>query len=446
MCNLKEELQLIPVTIDDMEFYRLNISMKEICERVGIAGFEVYDELRKQGFVIDKPILVSQKDLEDYIELEKKNQARSEFDEMTREEQFYSDVRNLIANSAYFDRIMHSPDGKVGLIDSCDNVVVPPIFDSCEGVSYLFYREQHAVVGKDGKFWLTPRDGSGKIITPAPGYDSVEKLFGSTFVTRNGKKGCIGIYSGTELIPPVMDLLKDVVDDRIFIMDNKIGYYHRFDRLYIKPQFTAIDFTTHQFCLNNRWGWLLEDGAFTEHMPKNQYDMMLVHWEIKSYLEKNPNEKPVYYSLDEVHSHMEDARKERRRKPSSYLKLPALRLPKGIKALKEIQTALANLAKNNVSIKIKTTNGLEINVCAIQAGQERLMRLEWTAVENKDIWTDLKLPMLNSVHAILSAIDNKFALTLQRDFSLKEISKLNRFISWYLTDFRKTIISDIVIE
>lgn len=443
MNNLKEELQLIPVTIDNMEFYRMSIPMKEICERVGKAGFEVYDELRKQDFVIDKHILVSQKDLEDYIELEKQNQARSEFDEKTQEEQFYSDVRNLLANSAYFDRILHGTDGKVGLIDSCDNVVVPPIFDSCDGVSYLFDRDQHAVVGRDGKFWLTPRDGSGRIITPAPGYDSVEKLFGSTFVTRNGKKGYIGIYSGDELIPPVMDLLKDVVDDRIFIMNNKIGYYHRFDRLYIEPQFTAIDFTSHQFCLNNRWGWLLDNGSFTEDIPKSQYDMMLVNWEIKYYLEKNPDEKPVYYSLDEVHSHMEEARKEMRRKPSSYLKLPTLKLPTGIKALKEVRAALMNLTTDYGSINIKTTNGLDIMISAIQVEQERILRLEWTSIENKDIWADLKLPMLSSMHAILSAFDNKFVLTLQRDFSLKEISKLSRFISRYLTDFRKTAISDI---
>ena len=54
MNNLKDKLQLIPVTIDNMEFYRMSIPMKEICERVGKAGFEVYDELRKQGFVIDR--------------------------------------------------------------------------------------------------------------------------------------------------------------------------------------------------------------------------------------------------------------------------------------------------------------------------------------------------------------------------------------------------------
>ena len=74
MENLKEQLIIETVEIDSQKYSRLNLSIKEICYRVGVAGFAVFKKLQEMGIELPAPILVSQQDVDDYNNYEKTHQ------------------------------------------------------------------------------------------------------------------------------------------------------------------------------------------------------------------------------------------------------------------------------------------------------------------------------------------------------------------------------------
>ena len=454
MENLKEQLIIETVEIDSQKYSRLNLSIKEICYRVGVAGFAVFKKLQEMGIELPAPILVSQQDVDDYNNYEKTHQNFVPMSEMTPEYEFELDTINLIANSAYFDREFVSADGKVGLIDSLGNIVVPPIFDSAEGTEYLFHANNKAIVGKDGKLWLTPRDGTGHIVNITQGYDNVTPKFQLPFVERAGKHGLVDLTTGKELIPSEMDWIKQVVNDYVFGKNGKLGYYSMLaykEVKYLAPVYDAFDLTSRQFKRDEQWGWLLTDGTFTTETPCLGESSIFITWHPECYIDKDPKEEEKYLSLDDLKKKLKalekNALKERNRTLASRLDLPTLNFQRGFKAADEIekplQDELAFCIKNTIWNKtfyfgMFNEDKPLIYIKFTNIGKGITMNLEWTDSELEDQWRDLKLPekIMRSLHVIISASEERPILTFQRQFKANQLKKLAKFLTYYLLEFR----------
>ena len=344
MENILEELKVNKEIIEEKEYARLNMPIRKVCAGLGVAGFKLFEKLEENGIVLKCPILVSTQDVKDYHEYENRHLLYEPFCELTENEKFEQDINHLIANSAYFDIPFTGQDGKVGLKDTLGNVTVPAIFDWVEGSDYLFYDRSLARVKKDGKIWLTPRDGSGEIVSV--GYDKIKPYFSNAYVERNGRQGFLDLETGKELIPTEMDWMKQTISDYVFIRNGKIGYYLYYGEEpgYVYPQFEEINLSTHQFLKDGEWGYLLEDNSFTTDIPRLRKYVRDVIWDAEHYFEKNPNLPEKYYTLEEmgknIFSTWEQKVKERTRSPRTFLKLPKLQLPESVKIIKEVKDVL----------------------------------------------------------------------------------------------------------
>lgn len=288
MENILKRLKVSKEKIEGQDYARLNMTINELSKGLGVAGFKLFEKLEENGIVLKCPILVSAEDIK-YHHNYCSHRYDQPFHELSKEEKFEQDINHLIANSAYFDIPFSGEDGKVGLKDTLGNITVPPIFDWAEGTDYLFYDRTLARVKKDGKIWLTPRTGSGEIISV--GYDKVDPYFSNAYVERNGRQGFLDLESGKELIPAEMDWLKQTISDYVFIRNGKIGYYFYYaeEPGYVYPQFEAINLSTHQFLKDGEWGYILEDNSFTTDIPRLRRYVRDVIWDAEHYFEKNPN-------------------------------------------------------------------------------------------------------------------------------------------------------------
>lgn len=263
---LKDQIEVTWLTINGKRYGRLNMPMKELCTRLKQGG--AFIGLKLSIMNIDAPMcfLLSQQDIDDYNDFEKKDSNIQTPPDWPSNRDFVWEVNEVYINAYYFDYAFFGEDGKVGLKDTCGNIVVPPLFDSAEGIDCIYFKDNMVVVGKDGKLWLTPRDGSGRIVNPNRGYDIVKTDWWNGYVMRAGKQGLVDLHNGCELIPSDMDWLRPSMRDFVFSRDGKIGYFHCFpweDRVYIEPEYDAIDLSTQQFMKNGEWGWVLSDGTFT---------------------------------------------------------------------------------------------------------------------------------------------------------------------------------------
>lgn len=460
MEKLKEQLVVTNVDINGCQYARLNMPLKEICHRIGVAGFDIFDKLKELGIETGGPILVSQQDIDDYKSYEREHPVYNP--DCSEAEEFAAGVNCLIANSAYFDQPLTDDNGNVGLIDTLGNIVVPPLFDSAEGTSYLFHAQNKAIVKKDGKFWLTPRDGSGQIININRGYDSINPYFHYAYVIRDGKHGLVDLTTGHELIPSEMDWLKQVVNDYVFGKDGKIGYYSVFDcneSLESEPLFDAINLTTRQFMKDGEWGWYLKGGVFTTEIPCEEDRSFQVVWKYEHFIDTNPDEEERYITLEELTRHLKASvrkmSKERTRTLASRLNLPSLRFPKGFTAIEEIEGSLTEILKRCVKEKrkeVKIWFGTKsegepiVDVNFLNKGKGMTMQLEWIDDDLKDQWRDIKLPekMQKFLNVIIYASKERPVLKFTRQFEASQVKLLSKFLTYYIVEFRQIARKDII--
>lgn len=458
MEDLLKRLKVSKEQIEGQNYARLNLTIKELCEGLGVAGFKIFEKLEEKGVVLKCPILVSAQDVKDYHDYESRHRFYEPFCELTEKEKFEQDINHLIANSAYFDIPFKGEEGKVGLKDTLGNITVPPIFDWAEGTDYLFYDRTMARVKKDGKIWLTPRDGGGEI--KGAGYEKIEPYFSNAYVQRNGRQGFLDLESGKEVIPAEMEWLKQTISDYVFIRNGKIGYYFYYgeEPRYVYPQFEAINLSTHQFFKEGEWGYLLEDTSFTTEIPRSRRYVRDVIWDSEHYFEKNPNVPEQYYTLEEmeqnIFSNWDQKIKERTRSPRTFLKLTKLQLPESVKIIKEVKVALeeaVSSVKGKTKANVKLAFGLKhykqstLDVYVTRNENNITIELTIDAKTKEEQWELLALPkgLCKSFNQILYVNGKALALKMNKTFTTKDCEKVIAFISYF---FEKEIESGHKIE
>lgn len=272
MRNLKEHIHIEQV--DDSRYggrlIRLNMPVKELFDsltpRPKLGEFHRIAEAN--GIIIDAPILASEQDVKDCLELEHKMSDYNEYEHA---------LVNVLINLEYFDEeFVDSQTGKRGLKDSNGKIVVPPLFESCVGARDISMSETLAVVKQNEKFWLTPRDGSGHIINKS-GYDKISRSFCYGWVERDGKFGLIDARNGETLIPCEMDWIDSENNAFYYLFgkNGKVGIADTFDNhdvWYLPPVYDEIDMEKRKFCLNGVWGWVTHEGEFLTEEPDSPFD------------------------------------------------------------------------------------------------------------------------------------------------------------------------------
>lgn len=459
--HLSKSLKIDNVVIEGENYIKLNMPIKKLCKTLGTAGFKVYGKLKELGYDTEGRLLVSQTDLEDYHKYEIQFKDTNPFEEESEEEKLDRKIYTLISNSGYFDIPFKGQDGEIGLKDSIGNMVVPPIFEEAEGTEYLFESKHMARVKKNGKFWLSPRDGSGRII--GPGYEKIEPYFSLAAVKRYGKTGMVDLATGIEFIPSQMNWLKKLIGDYVFTQNGKIGYYFYYDELdrYVEPQFDAINLTTHQFLKNGEWGWLLKWGEFTTLCPRFRDQTKELDWEAEHYIEKNPNESDKYYTMEEMEEdfkrRMPEMIKERNRTLKSYLTLPQIKFQYGFKSLDKVKKSLMegcdqvlNNPKDIVEITFSDKDfdylGIKVNIKNLDG--MAIMEMSMDCSKDEDLWDFTSLPykIQRCFNVILMAPENRPILKVGRCFKKHELSMLSKFITYYFLEHMKLKEEDIVIQ
>lgn len=271
MIELKEKINVTRINDPRYEgnLIRLNVSVKELFDSFIPAPQlgEFYKRCESLNIILDAPILASEQDVKDYCDLEHKITDFTDYEHA---------LVNVLINLEYFDQEFVDPQTKkCGLVDCNGNIVVPPLFESCRGARDISMSETLAVVRSDGKYWLTPRDSSGRIINNL-GYDKISRSFCFGWVERDGKVGLIDARSGKTLIPCEMDWMDSEHNFFYYLFgkDEKIGIADVFDNQdvrYLPPIYDEIDMDNRKFKMNGVWGWVTRDGRFLTEEPESHF-------------------------------------------------------------------------------------------------------------------------------------------------------------------------------
>ena len=225
--------------------YSLNMSVINAFETLGASSYQdFYEKLQNIAKENALSITLSEEDVEDYRRLSSLLPEFKESPLSDEDRTYYSELLNSI-NQMFYKDFPLQENGKWGLRSSAGKTVVPPLFDGADGALDLIFCDTLAVVRKGNKYWLTPRDGSGKIITES-GFDKISRSFCYAWVFNDGKEGMLDAKTGEVIIPCEMDwILKD--SSHWFL-----GREDKISTMFFLPEFTP-DMTEEYREANLRW-------------------------------------------------------------------------------------------------------------------------------------------------------------------------------------------------
>lgn len=139
---------------------------------------------------------------------------------------FYSAAQLAALNHEYdTSQKVFEENGRKGVKDFDNNVIVPAIFDDIIETYTAPYFDRPIPVIKDGKACLVTPDGSGKVIQGFD-YDTIHSTWIGYICTKGEYKGLLS-GSGLVLIPCEMDEIYDPYNNLIaFEKDGKTGYWY----------------------------------------------------------------------------------------------------------------------------------------------------------------------------------------------------------------------------
>lgn len=432
---------------------RLNMPIRELYDAVGATGFDFYDKLMGHGIKFDAPIVASEQDLADYKEVDARYSWIHETDgPATPEENYLHGLVNVLINLVYYDtETTDETTGKHGLADCNGRVVVPAWFDSCRGCREVSECDSLAVVEKGGQFYLTPRDGSGRLLNRIP-YTSIGRTLSHGWVKRGEKCGLIDMKSARTIVPCEMDWMEDTcLGFRIlFGRKGQIGLYDNYVSKYIPPRFSAFDFATKQFCRNGQWGWVRQSGRFTKVAPSHIYDVMTIGIDAESILDLHDKPRKKGEMQDytpeemdfELKNDITDIEATRKRPLKSYLNLPALEIPEDVTVderllamLNHAVSQLENGEKYEAIILVTADSEPDAPEMHIKAERKNRMvtdiEVSWRPRNKKTAWRDVQFEAIKSLHQIALYGKNGIDLKFQLNFKPNETEKIVRFVAYY---------------
>lgn len=449
--NTTDNLKINRVNHPDYgECLQLNMSYKSILDAFSPNDEDFYKNLKANGIGdFDCPIMAVPQDVADYLELEKYDWEEWEDvpDEFKAIEEKrlnrMRSIKNELGSLLYKDvEFVDEQTGMTGLLDQFGNVVVPARFDSCRGATDMSEINCYAVVEKDGQFYRTPRDGSGKLIDEK-GYD---KIFLNGETIREKKYGMVSLRTPEVLIPCQMDWFvfqRFGIGGIMFGKDGKIGMRDTYLHKYVSPEFSAYDISTLRFCRQGEWGWVSRaTGEFFKEPKGNRYDVMILACSADDFL--NYEDKPTterkettYISIEEMHARLlasgSEFLKHLKYKLSSLLELPALKFRTGYKASARIVEAIRSLSSSNEHLLagIGNHDAPEILVTYSELKGEKMYRLEWSPKSNALAWHDIQLREREAFHQLILPGKETFSMRFYRDFSGREVHTMAKFIAYY---------------
>ncbi len=443
------------------ECVRLNMSIKTLFDTYSPDDDNFYQNLNENGIRLNCQILATPQDVEDYRKLDEydwseleENPEKISESEKKRLERLRSISWQL--NSLIYEDIEFTDEktGKKGLTDQFGNIVVPALFDSCRGATNLTEIDYYAVVGKDGKFYRTPRDGSGRLIDNE-GYDTI--YYGGE-VLRDGKHGKVSVKFPCVRIPCEMDWLEyDFCYGIIFGKDNKLGFYDEYLHKYVAPEYSAFDISTFQFCRNGVWGWVSrETGEFFTEPVGDRYGVMIAASFADSYLSyddkpKSNKEKqyiPIEEARENILKNASGFKKRLKTKLSSLLELPSLKFEKGFAASSRIVEAIRSLSSEDGKLIVSSANSdaAEIHISCSKVGRKKVYRLEWSPKNNAMAWYDARLPEITAFHQLIIPGKDTFSLHFTCDFDARQVHTIAKFIEYYYATLWQITEGEIIIN
>ena len=449
MMHIKKKLVITHVN-DSLygECLRLNMSIKELLDAVSPDDDNFYQNLEDHGIEFDCPILASPQDVEDYLELEKfdwpkweESQDCGDESEKKRVERLRSILNNM--NGLLYKDVEFIDDktGKKGLVDPFGNIVVPAIFDSCRGASNMTEIVCYATIEKDGKFYRTPRDGSGKLIDEE-GYD---KIYFNGAVLRDGNHGKVSLTTPQVLIPCEMDWMEyeNLGYCVIFGKNGKLGMRDSYLHIYVSPEYSAYDISTLRFCRDGVWGWISRHtGEFFTEPIGNRYDVMIPACEADSYLvyEDKPKELtkekeyiPIEGAKRNISDRASEFKKRLKIKLSSLVELSPLQFDKSLVAPPRFVEAIRSLSMRETELCVSAglSDVPDMHIALFKKGERKVYRLEWHPRNNALAWFDTQLRDRAAFHQLILPEKDTFSLYFYRDFSARQVHIIAKFIVYY---------------
>ena len=177
--------------------------------------------------------------------------------------------------------IFEGKDGKKGLKDCCENILVPAKYDGFGFIPkpFVFKRKSVNAV-RDGKYVLVALDGSGEELTKEP-YDEIRLAtyyhLGSPYVYRKNGMKAWGFMntSGGEVCENIIDKYYWGQNSMWYDSGEKMGYW-QFGVIFLQPIYDNIEMTGDPedpliFTLNGVQGYVRFDGSF---LPLSDFKKM----------------------------------------------------------------------------------------------------------------------------------------------------------------------------
>ena len=411
--------------------YRLDKPIIEYFLELNVQDrFEFNEKLAgKLGMENNFLLIASEKDIETYEQISKYFTPFEDYIGPKGKEEFYLNVINYIINMVYID-IPFGNVGNLGIKDLNGNIIVPPLFNSVAGAEDFIFYKTLCVVEKQDKFYLTPRDGSGKLISN--GFDKISRSYCNAWVKSNSKFGLLDSRTAEIIVPCEMDIMTDSGGrgSRLIGKDNTVGIISRgFGEIgstkAVLPQFEYVNLTTGQFCKNGKLGWVLADGTFIDIPPKKNegyihlneafplsfnYDRLVYKIENKKTNKIIPGFKKIKRSRLSI-------------SPEKRLSIPNIEIDDLTKVIihPKVGTLFEGLDfYNETNIPSHLTledNGMTIHCKTIKQESSKWdISISCELIDEKDIAIMEAFPLTLCCNKILKCRGNKFILQLKRNF------------------------------
>lgn len=426
-------------------YYKLNMTVLDAFRALGVRKWDdFWKKLSELGVEQPFMIVASEEDVEADKFIDSLYVDFDTFNGSEDEREFYNEVSNFMLNFLLYKDIPYEENGKWGLKCTSGQQILPPLFDDCKGAMEFDFHSVLCSVRIGDKKYLTPREGSGKIVSE--GYDSILRSCGYVWVQKDGKKGLLDAKTGEILVPCEMDWMAQGSGignwfigkgDKIGVINGAFG---KFDKTtFVYPEYDNVDLITGQFSKNGKSGWIMRDGSFHEKPPRlgkdffyyifPEYplsnDMDRKYWDIKSHVKNK-----------EVGITKTKTINDNGKTPKSRLKLP--KLEKGdldVEIREDVRLCFENLkshiTKDDISIssELMDANGSNFEISINADNEERTIHITWKENDESKIAVDQAFPLLGICHRFLNVEKGSPILTTLLELNYDEFDLAMEFLS-----------------
>lgn len=431
-----KELKLEHVNTPFGEAIKFNFPIKEIFDYLGCKeNYDFFSKLNEYGFNFKNRYLIiaSKQDYNDYMSC---NSVKEPAIGCGIERKKRSALRNIMFNTLCIDKEIRDPStGKAGAVDYSGRMVVPEIFDGVICTMYPIDTDIPGIVIKDGKYNLTPRDGSGTLLTDW--FDSFFRSAGFIWIERNKRYGLIKALEAKEVIPCEMDwmvghrLKPSII---IFGKNGKLGFADaRFGFNlchYESPKYDAIDITEGKFLLDNKWTDGPIGAADFRHIMNVNSMTNFGSWaEITDFFSTNKTPHP---DIGDV-----ILGREYLKKPLFVYHHYLASLEFFMDELYKATTILKDLNRQNIyfTIRLQLPKNAESLISGIDVkliDGNSIATPRWGSMNQELLKRDLKYSILRNFRAIVSDSGGKFNLNFVRDFPENDFETISKLLADYI--------------